>query len=230
LNTQRNVTIEVTVITETPFSIGAGTLPGSLADKGLVRDRRGWPLLPASSLKGVLRHQAERLARRLTPDVTLCHAPSPDRMCQSTRYDDLCPLCRIFGSPWYPASLQFDDLELTGPADVIEMLEITVPPAFATGRRYGVAVSRRRRVAEDQLLYSREVFLPGAPLEFGGAGAITGRVEQSGLALLWAAARTLRNLGGARSGGLGWGRVIFVVHDHDAKRDLAWQEVSAWLS
>ena len=228
MNTQKNVQIKVTVIMETPFSIGAGTLPGSLADKGLVRDRHGWPLLPGSSLKGVLRHQTERLARRLTHDVTLCQAPSPERMCQSTRYDDLCLLCRIFGSPWYPAPLQFDDLELTGPADVIEMLKDMAQPSFVTERRYGVAVSRRRRVAEDQLLYNREVFLPGVPLEF--SGAIVGRVEQSGLALLWAAARTLHNLGGARSGGLGWGKVTFTVHDRDAGHDLTWQEVSRWLT
>jgi CRISPR/Cas system CSM-associated protein Csm3 (group 7 of RAMP superfamily) len=227
-NTLRNVDIDVLVVMETPFSIGAGTLSGSLADKGLVRDRRGWPLLPASSLKGILRHQVERLIRRLTPGARLCQAPSPELMCQSTHYNDLCPLCRIFGSPWYPAPLQFDDLELIGPAGVIDMLEITVQPAFATERRYGVAVSRRRRVAEDQLLYSREIFLPGAPLEFGGA--ITGRVEQSGLALLWAAARMMCNLGGARSGGLGWGSATFTVHDRDTEHDLDWQEVSAWLS
>jgi hypothetical protein len=149
-------------------------------------------------------------------------------MCQSGNFEDLCLLCRIFGSPWYPAPLQFDDLGLTGPADVVEMLDNTRQSAFATERRYGVAVSRRRRVAEDQLLYSREVFLPGVPLEFGGA--ITGCVERSGLALLWAAGRTLHNLGGARSGGMGWGSVAFIVHERDEGRDLTWQEVSAWLA
>lgn len=178
-----------------PFNIGAGALGGTLADKPLTRDARGLPMVPASAFKGRLRHEVERLAPHLRPhDRSPCRSPVAETMCQGS--EDPCPVCRLFGSPWHPARLIFSDLILTEP----DFLTHGDPPL--SDLRYGVALSRQRRVAEDQLLYTTEVFLPGVPLTL--SGTITGELDEADLALLRAGLDSLFAIGGGKSRGLGW--------------------------
>ena len=175
-----------------PLSVGSGALGGSLADKPLIRDARGQPVIPGSTLKGRLRHEVECLAPVLLPDARPpCSSPVAEHMCQGDQ--EPCPVCRLFGSPWHPGRLIFGDLELVAP-------KFDGPPPGQL--RYGVGIARRRRVAEDQLLYSTEVIAPGVPLTF--KGAISGNVDEADLDLLRAGLESLFALGGAKTAGLGW--------------------------
>jgi CRISPR/Cas system CSM-associated protein Csm3 (group 7 of RAMP superfamily) len=196
--------IEISLTFDGPFNVGAGALGGSLADKPLTRDARGLPMIPASAFKGRLRHEIERLVPVLRPNERPpCGSPVAERMCQGN--EEPCPVCRLFGSPWHPGRLAFSDLTLTEP----EFLVTDDPPPGDL--RYGVGLSRQRRVAEGQLLYTVEVFLPGMPITL--SGTISGELEEKDLALLRAGLDSLFSVGGGKTQGMGWFELSMNVYD-----------------
>jgi len=157
------------------------------ADKALVQRYDGTYVLPATSLKGALRDQAERLLRPYIPDI--CAAPDPRHMCKAP--DNLCLACWVFGNPRRTSPLHFTDVVL---------------PEMSTQIRAGVAISRRRRAAVPQRLYFIETTEAG-PME--AKAEITGffgshQEAEEAAALVVLAARALPSLGAGRTQGLGW--------------------------
>jgi CRISPR-associated Csx10 family RAMP protein len=196
--------IELSLTFDGPFNVGAGALGGSLADKPLTRDARGLPMVPASTFKGRLRHEIERLAPVLYPtDLALCASPLPETMCQGDQ--EPCLVCRLFGSPWHIGKLTFTDLKLTEPSF------LTTEEVPTSDLRYGVGLSRQRRVAEDQLLYTTEVFLPGTPITL--KGTISGDLDREELNLVRAGLEGLFAVGGGKTKGLGWFDLAIEVFD-----------------
>ena len=189
------VRIELKVDFEGAFNVGSGAMGGSLAQRPLLTDWRGLPMVPGSSFKGRLRHLCKRLAEGL--GLETCEAPRPEAMCPNGPHPGaFCPVCRLFGSSGLPSPLSFSDLVLIAP----DFLTRGTPPP--TSLRYGVGISRRRRVAADQLLYNTEVFLPGGAITLGGQ--IEGRVDAGDLWLLVVGLENLITLGGGKTAGLGW--------------------------
>ncbi len=190
--------IEVTVklTFQTPLNIGSGAQHGTFADRAMIKDRNGVPYIPASAFKGRLRHAVERVAK----SQGLSDCDPHHRTCRQKP----CPVCRIFGAPWVPGELHFTRLTLAGPEDVVTGLEEMRDRRQAprTHVRYGVAISRHRRVAKDQLLYTTELFEPGEKLTFGGT--LQGEIERRDAALVVAGLRLLPAMGRGKSGGLGW--------------------------
>lgn len=194
--------IAVTITTVSPLSVGAGGSSGARADKTIVRDGLGRPLLPGSQLKGKLRHAAEALLAGLG-------LPVPAGFDDDGPPDNL--IRRIFGSPAHRSPLRFADLCCT--------LDDAPPEADATHPvpghplslvRPSVALSRRRRTAQDELLLLQETAVGG--LRFAANPAITGRLDDLGhAALLWAALLGTTRWGGAKSRGLGWAAVKTTV-------------------
>ncbi len=214
------IRLELQVEFDTPFNVGSGAMGGSVADKPLLRDFQGLPMIPASSLKGRLRHECERLAKALGEKC--CHPPAADKMCQGQWPDEFCPVCRLFGSPWHISPLFFSDLKPSEPA-----LLKRGKRSPRSGLRYGVALSRRRRVAEENLLYTVETF---GPLTL--SGAIEGNASEEGLALLLAGLDSLFALGGGRSGGLGWCRLetrAYRIHDDRSEEEIDLDEAKKSL-
>lgn len=193
---------------ETPVNIGGYGAP-TFVDRPFRRDGDGWPFIPASSLKGRLRHECERLARALGHRV--CDGPSPRQMCR----DAECVICGIFGSPWIQGRIYPADLLLERSPELGE----TAPPAAI---RYNVSLSRRRRVAEDGRLFTTEVFLPGIPLTFRGDWEAELTLHE--LALVEAGFGAITALGRAKTGGLGWCRVTGQTQVRD---DGTWRPVTA---
>ncbi len=78
-----------------------------------LRDEMGRVLLPASSVRGALRGQAERIIR--TMGGTAC-SPGTFGACRATDlgrdYRHLCPACRAFGAPGYRSPLRISDFRL----------------------------------------------------------------------------------------------------------------------
>lgn len=193
-----HVSIRASARFETPLHIGSGVTGESAALKPLLKDDLGRPYLPGSSLKGVLRHEAERLVRALAGENAVCRAPRAETMCpQWPRFGEFCPVCRTFGSPALFSTFHFGDLR----ADVADAEAIT-----STALRCGVGVSRYRSAAAENLLYTTEVVSAAPMVPF--SGDIEGDVPESEgngpLALLLAAIGALRMVGGGRSRGLGW--------------------------
>jgi CRISPR/Cas system CSM-associated protein Csm3 (group 7 of RAMP superfamily) len=214
------ITIDVNLTFKTPINIGSGAPHGTFADRAMIKDRDGWPYVPASAFKGRLRHAVERVAHA----QGLSDCDTHQRTCRS---EGACPVCNVFGAPWVPGKLKFTRLALQGPADVMAGLEELQrkdrPPR--TQVRYGVALSRHRRVAEDQKLYTTELFEPGRSLTFGGT--LRGPISRLEAALVVAGLRLLPAVGRGKTGGLGWVDVQAQVR-HDGEilgDDLLRQEL-----
>lgn len=186
------IEIDLTLTFQTPLNIGSGAQVGTLADRAIIKARDGWPYIPATAIKGQLRHAVERAARGLGRRVCNTHY----QMCLE---GDICPACALFGSPWLPGRLRFVDLELCEPLELAGRR--FTEPHPRTQWRYGVALSRRRHVAQDELLYTTELFMPGQSLSFGGT--LEGTLDERGAAWFMAGLGLLPALGRARSGGLG---------------------------
>jgi len=212
------VTIDLTLTFQTPLNICSGVQRGTLADRAMIKDADGWPYVPASALKGRLRHAVEQVAAGLGRRVCVTH----QNMCpDESGY--VCPVCHIFGAPWIPGRLRFARLTLSGPGELVILLEdrqrqTHQPPR--TSHRYGVALSRRRGVAEENLLYTTELFEPGTPLEF--SGTLSGDLTVAQVALVIAGLRMMPALGRGKSGGLGWVTSSVVVKADDT----AWDEAT----
>ncbi len=179
---------------ETPFHT-TGNARRFGVDKVLARDAQGDPIIPATALKGFLREKAEILLRGWKQPV--CFGPEPNSMCRDR---PLCLVCRTFGHPRFPSPLRFGDGRRVGEA------------LKGTDVRSGVAISRHRRAAYPQRLFSIET-TPPQPDEW--TAEIIGHFEDAAqakeaAALVALAAAWGTAIGGAKSRGLGWLKAINV--------------------
>ncbi|NMF66459.1 CRISPR-associated protein Csm3 [Brasilonema octagenarum UFV-E1] len=198
---------QITALIDTALCIGAGGSSGSLADKPIVRNSEGNLLIPASQLKGRLRHECEKIARGLCWKI--CYSPNPQTMCpqragltgnferseyQLKNYEEQhhCLICQIFGNPALQSRAIFDDLICTEEPD--NLPEVVRP---------GVTINRRRRIAEEQKLYFLETSPANAQLKFTGHIHLSGAPVYAA-ALILAGLRHINALGGSKSAGLGW--------------------------
>ena len=158
------------------------------ADKALALSSDGRYVVPATSLKGLLRDSAEALLRTLGQRV--CTGPAPETMCPDPQ--SLCLVCQVFGNPRFPSPIRFYDGSFN--------------PEPETLIRSGVAISRRRRAALHQRLFFIETTSPG-PLEAIAICEGYFPDQTSALrscALVTLAARWTPAVGGGRTRGLGW--------------------------
>lgn len=206
-------TIELTAIIDTALCVGAGGSSGSLADKPIVRNAEGKLLIPASQLKGRLRHECEKLARGLGWHI--CQSPNPKTMCpqragfpkeeekhfhpnddkvlENKRYH--CLICQMFGNPTLPSRIIVDDFICTEAADNLPS-EVLRP---------GVTINRSRRTAEEKKLYFLETSPAHAQLKFNGAiHFLQPDCPPYAKTLIVAALHHIHALGGSKSAGLGW--------------------------
>lgn len=215
------VEIEIEVICRTPVNIGSGAQQGTLAQRGMLKDAQGWPYIPASTIKGRLRHAVEQIAQ--SQGLFVCHTHQD--MCR----ENFCLVCQLFGSPWQRGSIQFVDLVLAGPAEVVAWKngedEARKGMRPHTSHRFGVALNRQRRVAEDALLYRTELLWPGLPLTFKGTLQAPLALKQ--VAYLVAGLHYLPALGRSKSSGLGW--VMVQVKVRDGQREWNKAELLEFL-
>lgn len=189
------VEITITLTLKSPLTIGSGAQQGTLAQRGLLKDPAGWPYVPASSLKGRLRHAVEQIVRATDTEQTVLD-PHENRRRLPTDV-----VTRLFGAPWVRGQVLFEDLLLSGPPAIIAYRNHHLQ-APLTQQRTGVSINRGRHVAEDQRLYSTELFQPGVPLEF--QGKLRGNLLLPEVGWLVAGLHLLPALGRSKSTGLGW--------------------------
>ncbi len=182
------------------------------ADKALVRRYDGAYVLPATSLKGALRAQAERIL-----GDKACKAPNPNHMCPDPNH--LCLACEVFGNPRRVSPLRFYDVVL---------------PKSEPQIRAGVAISRRRRAAVPQRLYFVETTAAGlleAHTVIEGFFPYQQEAEEAA-ALVVLAARMLPTLGAGRTRGLGWLEAIepeCMIEDHLLDETVLEHHWNQWL-
>lgn len=194
--------------------------PGRTAvrvDRPIALDEAGYPLLPASSVRGRLRVHLERLLRGWK--LPVCLPPSPEQMCPhhwrpgQGPEGGLCLACRIFGSPWHPAGIRNGDLRLSE-AQRSE-------PLLLRQERTGVSLSRRLGTAQDARLFTLETTPPTwgtAPLRL--EGQMEGRLSEEEAGWLLAAVALVTHAGGGKARGLGALRLTAT--------EVAWWRDGVW--
>lgn len=202
----------ITAVIDTALCVGASGSSGSLADKPIVRTSEGNLLIPASQLKGRLRHECEKIARGL--GWAISESPSAEKMVirrqnahvkfrrseyEVSGYNETyhCLISQIFGDPVLPSRVIFDDLICTeDPNNLPDVL------------RPGVTINRRRRIAEEKKLYFLETSPANAELRFEGKIYIQPSIKPEtpdyAKALIWFGLQHIHALGGSKSAGLGW--------------------------
>jgi CRISPR/Cas system CSM-associated protein Csm3 (group 7 of RAMP superfamily) len=204
---QNQVTnIKLTAIIDTALCVGAGGSDGSLADKPIIRNAQGKLLIPASQLKGRLRHECEKLARGLGWEIfespkaeTLC--PKEEQVSSQfrTRYQIdgyrgyHCLISQIFGNPILPSRIVVDDL-------ICDIEREDLPEVI----RPGVTINRSRLTAEENKLFFLETSPANNQLEFTGELHLLPNCPLYAKALILAGLRHIHALGGSKSVGLGW--------------------------
>jgi CRISPR/Cas system CSM-associated protein Csm3 (group 7 of RAMP superfamily) len=195
--------LNLTAVIDSALCVGAGGSSGSLADKPIVRNAKGQLLIPASQLKGRLRHECEKLARGLgwqvfqSPDAGQMNPRNNGHNDQFVVVGDYqgyhCLISRIFGNPVLPSQIIADDLIC--PIEAEELPDVFRP---------GVSINRRRGTAEDQKLYLLETSPANAALEFSGAIHFLPGCPDYAKPLILAGLRHIHAFGGSKSAGLGW--------------------------
>lgn len=160
---------------EQPLHVGSG-LSDLRTDSAVVKDHKGQPIIPGSSLRGALRSRCERMADALipghicflydkgTPSSADCVSVADDSMRTvegDLRSDDeiwkllpahLCPSCRLFGASAYWASkVRISDLPLVKP-DRETFTQI----------RHGVGIHRDTQSAAPAIKYDQEIVTTNA--------------------------------------------------------------------
>jgi len=221
--------ISLTAVIDTALCVGAGGSSGSLADKPILKNAAGRLVIPASQLKGRLRHECEKLTRAL--QLPTCESPVAQTMCpqraglpntfQRSDYDissvnaigeiqHHCFICQIFGNPSLPSTVLVDDLVCTeAPENLPEVL------------RPGVTIDRRRRTAEEKKLYFLETSPANAKLSFEGTILLQSNAPPA-KALILAGLQHIHALGGSKSSGLGWLHWEFPHPDQLEITDADW--------
>lgn len=215
------VSIGITLIFHTPPSIAAAGAVGSIADRVVERNAQGQFVIPASQVKGKLRHACEQILRGLGQAV--CESPRAETMCPNQPgTDPPCHVCRIFGSPGWVSPLWFHDL-------VTELgKEEFGGERMAPSLRALIGMNRRRGTVAEKKLFLVETAPYFTSLRFTNPEAITGRLESDEqVRLLLVALRLIPAWGGMKSRGLGWIVKAEVSAHFDGKpmEAMNWKEV-----
>ena len=202
----------LSAIIDTALCVGAGGSSGSQADKPILKTAEGRLVIPASQLKGRLRHECEKLTRSL--GWPTCESPVAQTMCPQIGLNDCtfgssaydisqtftdgrkqhhCLICQMFGNPALPSRIRVSDLICTEPAE-------NIPDVL----RPGVTINRCRRTAEEKKLYFLETSPANAQLAFTGSIMLEPALPDFAKVLLVAGLKHIHALGGGKSTGLGW--------------------------
>ena len=152
--------IKVALKIKSGFAIGSGLGLAGILDDTIMRDIRGLPYIPGTTLKGVIRDACEEIS------LIACHPyyenvvdelktvaklaggrPNPDQMS---------PVTRIFGSPLFPAIFEFGSAYLDLSDDSIASLI----GASAIWSESHNSIEQSIGTAKKDFLFTHEVALP----------------------------------------------------------------------
>lgn len=210
---------------ETGLSIGTGTtsLSPLAHDNPVVRDSAGVPIIPGSSVKGVLRSYLERLAnagwlgegipsdaclhnRNRIDELKAAHADAPDALAAAI-WEQLCPVCRLFGCQHFAGRFYVPDLYLDW--NTVGWWSPDRGREMPLELRTGVSIDRDSGTKQDNRLFDREVVPAGVSFHF--RAVVENPAPGQGMTILFAIAALMRgdlSLGGSVTRGLGHVRLL----------------------
>lgn len=162
---RERVRLKGRLVTRTALHLGAGKETEAAAmDMPVLKDAEGYPLIPGSSLKGVVRSTIESLLRAVDDrerGLWACDPLSKDGCGEHEQgrrsevsFDGHCTACRLLGSHVLASHARFGDALLLerGPAPPVEV-------------RDGVAIDRDLKTVSGVQKYDFEVVAPGAAFD-----------------------------------------------------------------
>jgi CRISPR/Cas system CSM-associated protein Csm3 (group 7 of RAMP superfamily) len=185
--------------------IGTGRGFAGFLDGIVMRDHDDNVYVPGSSIKGKTRAAARRLAHSLG-----IHRCPPEHPCGPA--GAVCTICAIFGSPQIAGRFYFENVQLpTLYQDLLADVRKYDPIRarnLTTDRRTQVMLSRRRRSAHPDHLFTFELMQPDLPLSGRIEGHLSSLADDQMLPrealLLWGALESITHMGKSRA--RGWGR------------------------
>lgn len=152
---ENRVILNYKIITISDLHVGGhSTIEPAEVDNPVIKNSEGYPIIPGSSLKGILRTETERLLRGL--DIEVC-----DIFDRSNRGGcNKCPVCKLFGGKDLASSARIKDSTTTQKKTFI---------------RDGVAIDRQKRKAKQGGKFDFEVVPKGTSF----SGKLT--IENTGL-------------------------------------------------
>lgn len=199
--------INYTLTFESAFHFGTG-MPNGLIDRAIARNREGYLYVPGSTIKGVVRHRCEQIAKLYGLEANEPHTEESQRKEANTQNPDI--ITRIFGSRFLPATLFFDDAVLHD--EDKKLFDSPTKQGKYKSRqieeRTQVSLSRRTRTARQGQLYSseygiRSLRFTGQVYGFLNGESIMGEPQTYSLVILLAGLKSLDRLGGNKSAGAG---------------------------
>lgn len=210
------------LLCQTAVRVGAGE-SNEPVGTGLpvIKDAFGYPFVPGSSLKGVLRSRVESFVRAINPGRKAacipvgnkdgwCVREISEHMDDEQIYKETCLVCRAFGSPWFASKIQIRDALLVDPNLWFGQYQV----------RNGVAIDRDTQTVSAKKLYDYEVVPAQTRFEFS---LIAENLTDSQIGMLFVGLRPFErreiSIGGGRSRGLGVvelrlpERKLFTVND-----------------
>ena len=127
-----------------------------------TKDKIFFPYIPKSSIKGILRSEAERIAKafsKLEDSPNYICRNYPEHYCrveQDENFIEPCVICKIFGGEDLASHIIFSDGIPTEETKNI----------FKTKLKPGIAIDRKKQVSKDGSLFFIETLQPGAEFEF----------------------------------------------------------------
>lgn len=155
---------EITTISDLHIG-GHSTIEPAEVDNPVIKNSEGSPIIPGSSLKGVLRTEAERLLRGLGVNE-VCDIFDRAKIGGCNE----CPVCKLFGGKDLAASIRFKDC---------------ITSQKKTFIRDGVAIDRQKRKAKKSGKFDFEV-VPKGTLFSGKLTIENTRLEEKKYAKLGA--------------------------------------------
>ena len=222
---QNRTLIQASLKMQTALAVGSRlSLEPTGTDMPVLKDANGLPFIPGSSIKGVVRFQAERILRTWNqpPRLWACdpfgepcvpetsrdgrrgkdkfweEAGKNDAVFAQKVFEASCTACRLFGSPWLAGRVAFKDAYLTN----AEALPIV------TQIRDGVGIDRDLGAARSRVKYDFETVVPGACF---GLEMLAENLEDWEIGFLLTVLRLWEEggiaIGGKTTRGPGWGHL-----------------------
>lgn len=191
------------LVFRTPVGVFTGLGVAGLVDRVVIRDARGLPYIPGSTVKGRLRFFAERVLRSAPEKAGELRVHRTDRPhCKS--FAHACTVCRLFGNPAIRARLRVGQAVLPAPTAVLfrRLLAADSNPVLHPDAdlRPGVAVSRRRRSAVPDHLFFDET-IPAVTFE--GRIRLAEGLRDDEITFLASVGRLVDALGSRKAAGRG---------------------------
>jgi len=226
---EKRVIFNGTIEAATPLHIGSGKPEVEIGqvDMPVLTDPSGQAYIPGSSLKGRVRAEAERIARK--EGMNPCKPPDVRNMCGSikSKVDDFCICCKIFGSAGdisLASKVKFRDAYPIGKIEVL--LE-----------RTGIAIDREKGTVSRGALYTTQAVPAGVKFNLE---IVAENLADEELRLLLAALKSVEDSALGGSSTRGFGKVRFAIESvkertakfylgEEAEKAFSGEELTRWL-